>query len=208
MRKNLYLLQIAFVLTACVTTETGYQTYLLKKHVAVPEGRNLQHCHGYGCAVVSDISLTAKEWKSIEKIFKPKPKNAEAERIRITKAIGQFERIVGPKDGTDTDIRGTFRKTGRNQLDCVDESTNTTVYLSLLQSAGLLHHHTLEPPTMRLPIINAGRWPHQTAVIIETKTGIRYAVDSWFHDNGADAEIIDLKTWKSGWKPESVHDLL
>ncbi len=196
------------VLTACATTENSYKDYLAKRHVADPAGLTLQHCHAYGCQVVSDITLTQDEWNKITSIFKPVLTNAQQERERISKAIGLFERIVGPKDGTQNDIRGTFRQTGRDQLDCVDESTNTTTWLAMLQQAGLLRFHVLQPPTMRFPIIHAGRWPHQTAVLREKQTGIDYAIDSWFQDNGHDADIIDLKTWKSGWKPESVHDFL
>jgi hypothetical protein len=27
-------------------------------------------------------------------------------------------------------------------------------------------------------------------------------VDSWFRDNGQAPDIVDLETWKDGWKPE------
>jgi hypothetical protein len=89
-----------------------------------------------------------------------------------------------------------------NQHDCVDESLNTTIYLTLLEQKGLLRHHNVEDPTVRLPIIHSGRWPHQTAVISEIETSKFYAVDSWFHDNGAKAEIVPLRKWKDGWKPK------
>jgi len=29
-----------------------------------------------------------------------------------------------------------------------------------------------------------------------------WVVDSWFRDNGEDPDILDLQTWKDGWKPE------
>lgn len=130
----------------------------------------------------------------------------EAERERIKTAIGLFEQKVGAKTGTSVDIHGTFFKTGKYQLDCVDESTNTTVYLSLLQQKGLIRFHRVEGPSVRLPLIHAGRWPHQTAVITELNTSEFFAVDSWFHDNGAPAEIISLKEWKEGWKPNADSD--
>ena len=70
-----------------------------------------------------------------------------------------------------------------------------------MQQKGLLKFHTVQSPTVRLPIIHAGRWPHQTAVISQNKNGQFYAVDSWFQDNGSPAEIVRLETWKDGWKP-------
>jgi hypothetical protein len=207
MKNGIYLVFLAVFLSACVSGDAGHEFYLHGRGLNLPEGRTLDHCHGYGCRNISEITLSKKEWQQVEALFKPAAKTAKVERKKIAKAVGLLERLVAPKDGTQDDVRGTFRKTGPGQLDCVDESTNTTTYLALLQSHGLLKFHTLRSPTMRLPPF-AGRWPHQTAVITEIKTGESYAIDSWFHDNGADAEIIDLKTWKSGWKPESVRDFL
>lgn len=90
------------------------------------------------------------------------------------------------------------------QHDCVDESLNTTIYLTLLERKGLLKFHSVGTPTVRLPLIHAGRWPHQTATMIDTQSQIPYAVDSWFHDNGFPAEIIALEKWKKGWKPDAI----
>lgn len=44
-------------------------------------------------------------------------------------------------------------------------------------------------------------WPHTTAVISETVSGRRFAVDSWFHDNGQPPEIVALDIWRWGWSP-------
>jgi hypothetical protein len=204
-----YLICSVLFLSACSGSVTAnYQGYLQGRGIDPPQKTRIEHCHGYGCRFITAVALTDREWKQVAKIFRPKVTNAADERKRIAKAVGLLERIVGPKNGTQHDVRGTFRETGDRQLDCVDESTNTTTYLALLKSEGLLKFHDINGPTMRLPIVNAGRWPHQTAVITDKTTGIAYAVDSWFQDNGADADIVDLKTWKSGWKPETVRDFL
>ena len=42
---------------------------------------------------------------------------------------------------------------------------------------------------------------HQTAIIVERETSQRFAIDSWFHDNGHDAETIPLADWLYGWHP-------
>ena len=195
-------------LSACSGAPGDYKSYLQGRKIGLSTPESIRHCHGYGCQRISNVSITEKDWRKITAIFLPRTKTPEAERQKIAKAIGLFERTVGPLDGTQFDERGTFRKTGDRQLDCVDESTNTTTYISLLENAGLLKFHTLAGPTMRFPVVHAGRWPHQTAVIRETESGTLYAVDSWFRDNGADADIIPLKEWKQGWKPPDVHDLL
>ena len=36
----------------------------------------------------------------------------------------------------------------------------------------------------------------------EIETGQKYAVDSWFEDNGHPAHIVPLIEWKKGWKPQ------
>jgi hypothetical protein len=197
-----------FALTACSSGPGDYKSYLESREVGLSTPGNIRHCHGYGCQRISNVNISEKDWRRITAAFRQHTKDAVTERQKISKAIGLFEQAVGPLAGTQFDERGTFRKTGDYQLDCVDESTNTTTYLSLLENAGLLKFHTLAGPTMRLPIIHAGRWPHQTAVIRENSSGTLYAVDSWFRDNGMPADIISLKEWKEGWKPPDVHDLL
>lgn len=194
-------------LTACTgAPKQSWQDYLTMYHVPPSSPGALYHCHGYGCRLITPVTLTPKEWGRIEALFKPRPKNAAQERQKIAHAIGMLEQIIGAKDGTAADVMGTFRHWGNDQLDCVDESTNTTTYLSMLQSRKLLRFHTLESPSVRLPIIHAGRWPHQSATIRETKTGMEYVVDSWFQDNGKDADIVDLATWRKGWRPPSIGD--
>src|SRR5262249_31060487 len=38
-------------------------------------------------------------------------------------------------------------------------------------------------------------WPHYTAIILETKTGQRWAVDSWIGDNGENPSITKIEDW-------------
>lgn len=193
-----------FILSACACADSaaGPESYLARKGLSLPDKTFVQHCHGYGCKTIDRIELSKADWKHLGKVFKPKARDAQAERAKIAEAIGLWERKVGALNGTDEDIHGTFMKLGANQLDCVDESTNTTIYMLAMKEEGLIRFHDILAPTARMPIIHAGRWPHQTAVIREGENGALYAVDSWFHDNGAAAEIVPLEVWKSGWKPE------
>jgi hypothetical protein len=85
------------------------------------------------------------------------------------------------------------------QQDCIDESVNTSLYLTLLESVGLMRFHTEEDRATRGHFILG--YPHTTAVIREIKSGNLYAVDSWFYDNGMPPVIIPIETWKDGWEP-------
>ena len=161
-------------------------------------------CHGGGCANVNRVSVAKAEWQQVINVFEPKPIDAEAERKCIAVAIGLMEKIVGAKTGTDTDRGGTFGNSSYpGQLDCNDESTNSTTYMKLMNQAGLIRFHEILDTRTRGFFLNG--WPHTTAVIHEKQADQSndktYAVDSWFYDNGKPAIIIPLTLWQTGWEP-------
>lgn len=207
---NFIFIIFAFFLSACAAPPPGqphpYEGYLNQKGIELPRPEEFQHCRGYGCAIRDRVSLNKKEWKQVAQNFK-KVKTAEQERAAISRSIGWFERNVGEKTGTSVDVAGTFSKVGKFQLDCVDESTNTTIYLSMLEQKKLLKFHKVSRPTSRGPLTGMahGRfWPHFTAVIYDAETGQPYAVDSWFRDNGQPADIVTIREWIYGWGPANM----
>ena len=177
------------------------EKYFVIQKLPVPEEGNIPHCHGYGCKHRATVELDEAEWAEIASGFAG-IENAAAERAAVSEAIGAFERVVGRKAGTGDDRKGTYVRLGTHQHDCIDESSNTTIYLYLLQKRGLLRFHDLYGPTTRLPLIGGRIGPHRSAVITERGSGNRYAVDSWFHDNGRAAEIVPLGRWRRGWQPD------
>lgn len=165
-----------------------------------PSLSQFEVCQGGGCAQSDLVAITDAEWKQITQLFKAKATNAADERALISKAIGLLEQIVGEKNGTATDRAGTFdNKAFLGQLDCNDEAINTTTYLRLLKSNGLMPLHEIED--MRTRNFFFTGWPHTTAVIRETKTEARFAVDSWFYDNGHPATIVPFSEWKANFQP-------
>ncbi|MCB1681800.1 MAG: hypothetical protein KDI65_07695 [Alphaproteobacteria bacterium] len=204
-RTRTVFLALALLLSGCASLpDEPPQEYYADKKIPVPSGDEFTFCSQYGCKLQTPLSFSAQDWADIYDFYGSPAQDAAGERAKIAQTIGFLERKIGPRTGTDKDIAGTFRKIGKGQLDCVDESTNTTTYLLLMDGKGLLKFHTVGSPDTRFPIIHAGRWPHQTAVIIDKETKIPYAVDSWFHDNGYPAEIITLESWKEGWKPDDL----
>lgn len=195
----------ALPLYACAMDKYA-QNSLIRKNIHITSIETVPHCHSYGCDKKAQISFSAQDWAQIEAVFTPAPQTPEDERNAISRAVGKFEILAGTKAGTDNDKGGTFRRmmVDGKQLDCVDESLNTTIYLTLLERKGLLKFHNVGVPEVRLPLIHAGRWPHQTATVIDKQPQIPYAADSWFHDNGYPAEVIALKKWKKGWKPDAI----
>ncbi|PCI50529.1 MAG: hypothetical protein COB49_03495 [Alphaproteobacteria bacterium] len=165
--------------------------------------RDFGICKGYGCRYYLKTGLNRDEWQQIVAVFAVPPENAAQERGLIKKAIGLFERLIGPKTGTDTDDAGAqlINFSTRDQMDCIDEAFNSSTYLFLLRKAGLIRFHTLGKTLRRGNYIN--RWPHNSATIHEIRNNnAHYVVDSWFHANGEEPEIVPASQWSDGWSPE------
>ena len=160
-------------------------------------------CYKHTCAAVDTVSLNSSEWSEIKKIFQQGAKNPEEERRLIKKAVARLEVIVGKKVNTLSDkgknMDGMFVNDGF-QMDCIDESSNTTTYLTLMQKDNLLLWHKVQPTKTRGFFIFG--MPHTTAVIKENRSEKKWAVDSWFHDNGVEPEILPVSIWSDGWDPE------
>lgn len=199
--KRLSLLLTLF-LFACGTGH--YQNYLNMRNIPPPTIENFTHCHSYGCQSHTQITLPEATKKKLKHLFTPAPINAEDEREKIASSIQIFETDIGALAGTNYDKHGTFRLYEEKdvkglQQDCIDESTNTTIYIGLLQNMGLLKFNKPVFPANRQPFLGGAPWWHQTAVIMDIQTNEKYAVDSWFRDNGHAAFIVPLQEWKDGW---------
>jgi hypothetical protein len=117
-------------------------------------------------------------------------------------AIAWMERRVAPTVGTATD-RPSMDFIGSGdptQQDCVDEATNTTSYLMVLDRHGLLKHHRVERPFAKDSI---NRWTHWAALIEEKGTGARYAIDS---SSGPNGENPTVQAEASFYVPDSYAD--
>lgn len=167
-----------------------------------PQRERFVVCQGYGCSDRMETGLSAGEWEQIEALFSPPAASAEEERERIERAIALFERIVGPKTGSDIDKAGAtvISSNHTGQMDCLDETVNTSTYLTFLEAAGLLRHHYKDKALRRGYLID-GLWTHNTATVTERATGARYTVDSWFRKNGEPPVIIPVKEWLDGYFP-------
>ena len=169
--------------------------------IGFPTPEHFSVCHDLSCHQVSDLSLSAAEWQKVRILFYLPADSAEAERRQIKRAVALFETVVGHKAGTSEDLgQNTLQGSRAGQLDCIDEATNTSVYLRMLDTAGLLKWHRSAPRTSR-GLFN-GQAPHNTATLIEIETDTRYAVDAWFFANGQPPAITGvgaggLHSWKT-----------
>jgi hypothetical protein len=157
-------------------------------------------CTSYHCKTGQDVRLSADQWRAVQALFAGDSSPA-MERRQLRQAIALLEQQVGGIAGTWRDLAGNVAGAGQpGQLDCIAESKNTTTYLQLLSDAGLLKWHVVEARQVRHPLIFNVHW---TAVIRDTRSQQRYAVDSWFLDNGKPPYIQPLEDWQSGRRFES-----
>ena len=177
-----------------------------REQIVNPTPDRFSVCFQHSCAMVEHVSLTSDQWRKVASFFSPEAVNAEQERRQIADAVAWMEVAVGSQIDALDDRGGNlegFMANG-NQLDCVDESTNSTTYITMIQNAGFLKFHRVEKRATRGGIFFGGVWPHSTAVISEVETGHKWAVDSWFFDNGEKPTVVQLRKWRTGWSPEGA----
>ncbi len=173
---------------------------------AVQADEAVSICFNYGCAteqtaVFSEIRLT---WT--EEILAAAD-TAERERQLLSLVMGRLYAWAGQQTPIHVDRGGNFNDEGvPGAMDCIDHSTTTTRFLRLLERRGALHFHRVLEPSKRGWILQ-----HFSAQIeeigpkqmhAETEHIRRFAVDSWYVDNGRSSPIIPMDLWQGGSDPD------
>jgi len=151
-------------------------------------------CYDYSCKRVSQVELIGTEWDRITKLFDRKAQTPQQERQIIAKAIALMEQLTGKVVGTSNDKAKNSGTGEPGQMDCIDESINTTAYIRLFENRGWIHWHQVEDRVRRNPFFFDIHW---TAVIKDKQSKQLYAIDSWFRDNGKEPVVIKLEDWKA-----------
>ena len=173
------------------------EAFLQQYQLSRPQISAVTYCSSHDCLERTEISLTEAEWKRISGWVEALAKDAGEEREKLAQAVAEYEKIAAAKAGTSGDKARTGMNSDR-QLDCIDESLNTTSILLLLQEKGFIGYHSLNGTEGRGEAFD---WPHFATSLRETKSGDIYVIDSWFRDNGEKADILSLADWKRGWNP-------
>lgn len=152
------------------------------------------YCYGYGCSKNIRLGFSNYEWKQISNIFKNSAKTAKEERLKIAKAIALMEKYTAKLAGTENDLpKAPIQRKSFYELDCIDETINTTKYLKFLADAKFLKFHEIGAPAFRG--LNHGKYPHNTATVTVIETGEVYVIDSYIYKNGAQPNIRALDNW-------------
>jgi len=159
-----------------------------------PRGNTVTVCHAHGCQKQESFTFTNADIRDITVLMDyARTKDTPAqERRAIAHAIGWMERRVGPATGTSNDRASLEFMNASGQLDCVDEATNATSYLLVLQRNGLLRHHAVIRPYSKASFF---QWPHMAAMIKARQNGRIYAVDSGVGPNGTNPAISLASKW-------------
>jgi hypothetical protein len=191
----------ALLAAACTHERTGpVGQHYVDFSTRPPRNNTVYVCHAYGCRLQTPFRFTDADIAALRKLM-AKTRAADTpheERRAVAYAVGWMERRVGDVIGTKADRPGMdFTASGDpTQQDCVDEATNTTSYLLILERNGLLEHHTVGTPFSKENLLRGvAGWPHWTAVLKESSNGQRWAVDSWIFGNGENPAIVEAENW-------------
>jgi hypothetical protein len=162
-----------------------------------PTGTRIIACHGYGCARRQVISVDGSLLGRASAILRAGSASAEAERQALAQVVSAYTAYLASSIGGRPDVPGSPAQMSgvQGQMDCLDETANTTSLLLVLQSHGLLNYHEVEPPESRGFFLD-GRYPHFSAVITEKRSGQEWAVDPWRRAPGQKPEILPLVQWR------------
>ncbi len=151
------------------------------------------HCYDFDCKSTQRVVFSQVQWNRVRAIFNNEELDSTAEKQAIRRAVALMERISGAMTGTSADKAGNYPGYDiPKQMDCIDESTNTFQYLLALERDGLLRWHRVGLKQRRIVWFIS----HWTAVVVENQGERRFAVDSWYRDNGELPLLQPLEDWR------------
>ncbi|MCP5368692.1 MAG: hypothetical protein H6907_20255 [Hyphomicrobiales bacterium] len=201
MISRLAALLAAAAVAACATAQDYVDAYA----VPAPTVDRLFVCHGYGCRQRTPVRIMPDVTGELVALFQPASADAAQERDRLARALALLEERVGATIGTDRDEAGaTLFGLSPLQLDCIDETVNTTTYLRAMGQLGLMRFHRIGTAAQRGLLWGdpVDDYVTNTAVIVEVTSGAEYAVDTFFYANGRPPRIMPLARWRANWRPD------
>ncbi|AWM86075.1 hypothetical protein [Microvirga sp. 17 mud 1-3] len=173
------------------------RAWFLEQGYAPPAGDRIVACHGYGCVRRAALALDTPLIGRASALLRAGRGSPAQERKALEEVVRLYTSYLARQLGSPPDMpRSPPSMSGvGGQMDCVDETANTTSLLLVLQDHGLLAYHEVERPASRGLFID-GRYPHTTAVITEKGNRLEWAVDPWARAPGEKPEILPLSRWR------------
>ncbi|MBK1648317.1 hypothetical protein CKO36_06815 [Rhabdochromatium marinum] len=188
------------------TAQTSVSFPLAPKYVINPNGSvTLRICFNWSCARRELISFTAADLAQLRAHMAICPATSLHNRLQQVRiGIWQMELLAQKQQPFLANDRAIndFETGIKGRMDCVDNASNTTTYLHILQDLGALNGWILSSPKVRNRFdVNGVHW---TAVIIDKESGHRWSLDSWYRPNGHLPMVMPLQAWLNGkkaWEP-------
>lgn len=166
---------------------------------AASADETLSICYNYRCSSQAEVTYSEARLDRLQKLLRASD-GAEQERITLARAVGLLYAWAAETTPIANDRGGNYPDAGaEGRMDCIDHSLTTTRLLQMLEARGWLKFHRVLEPRLRRRFIFA---EHRSAVIEGIANQHRFAVDSWFRDNGQAAVVLPLTAWLDGAKPD------
>lgn len=195
-------------LVAGLTVQT-VQTVQAEERISV--------CFNYGCYSREVVVYSDDQLRTLGLMLK-QADNAEQEREAIARAVGQMLAWAGEQTPISADRGGNYADEGvRGRMDCIDHSTTSAQLLMLIERHGWLRYHRVLDIAQRKRFLLFDHFAAQIGEV-DARSGYaapasdgttsdqgiraRYAVDSWFFDNGHPATVMPLERWLAGESPD------
>jgi len=183
------------ILAACTPTASQF----MPRYAEGTSPRGFIVCHGYGCRLESNIALSSEEWLAVRARFAPAASDAATERAQIAAAVALVEGQVGLRIGTSAHQRRDLLNRDDTQMDCIDQTSNSWAYLTMMEEDGLLRYHRVGEPAYRGGLLTFDL--SNTAVIIEAASGKRFAIDATMVDAGKPPPVEPIEQWMAETEP-------
>lgn len=174
---------------------------------------SIKVCYNYGCNQQTTVRFSERQLRTLAKKLRSPPSAAE-ERKALADAVGQMYSWAGQQSPVYADKGGNaFDDEANGAMDCIDHSTTTTRFLTMLERRGLLKYHVVADIARRRRFF---LFDHFSAVVQEFPRPIpastvdgdaeqanthQYVIDSWFVNNGEPAVVLPLESWLDGAGP-------
>lgn len=168
----------------------------------------IEVCYNYGCLNTATVKFGKRQLAQVRDLLDD-ALSAVHERELVGVAIGRLLGWAGQQSPIHADRGGNYADDGvYGRMDCIDHATTTTRLLRLLGRRGWLRWHRVLEPAVRTRLLVFDHWsavieeapkaPYRDADPLSRK---RYAVDSWFYDNGRPAVVMPLAAWMDWEEP-------
>ncbi|HMK67307.1 MAG TPA: hypothetical protein VK433_02070 [Stellaceae bacterium] len=169
-------------------------------HGREPTPADFYTCHQWECKEIARVSLTPDEWAQAIAPLTVTAPDARSERRQIAQGIVVMEGLTGERMAASPKSKSQYYGGDSDDLDCIDDSINTWVYMIMLERAGLLVHHTVGGIAHGGSLLTMDI--RNSAVLVVKTTGEAYAIDPTQAEDGGPPPTFPLAMWEGDWPPD------